>query len=138
MELSAKTVNETFKKCLFNNGEPTEDHKLGHGIMMKVGFHPARLKESELIISELLDELPDNFKLNSGGGWSFLNMCEDKHGKQWADLHQTMDELLMLGLATGKLRYTLPRELWRTLPGGMPYLNIKEPGAILIVTGLWR
>lgn len=124
MELTAEKVHETFMNCLFKDGEPTENHKVGEGVMGKFGFHPERLKEAEPIITELLAELPDAFKKGSGGGWSFLNMCEDKHGRQWADLHKTMDELVALGTATGKLSFQLPREMWTALPGGMPYLVI--------------
>lgn len=124
MELTAEKVHETFMKCLFNDGEPTENHKIGEGVMVRVGFHPERLKEAEPIIAELLDELPDAFKKSGGGGWSFLNLCQDKHGNQWADLHKTMDELVALGNATGKLTYQMPREMWSVLPGGMPYLVI--------------
>jgi len=55
---------------------------------------------------------------------SFLNMCIDKNGNQWADLHRTMDELVALGIATGKLSFLIPREMWSILPGGMPYLIV--------------
>lgn len=124
MELTAKKVHETFMNCLFNDGEPTEGYKIGEGVMVRIGFHPERLKEAEPIITELLDELPDAFKKSGGGGWSFLNLCQDKHGNQWADLHKTMDELVALGNAIGKLSYQMPREMWSALPGGMPYLVI--------------
>ncbi len=124
MELTAEKVHETFMNCLFNDGESTENHKIGEGVMMKVGFHPGRLKEAEPIIAGLLEELPSEFKKSGGGGWSFLNMCNDKNGKQWADLHKTIDELVALGNATGKLEFQMPREMWTMFPGGMPYLVI--------------
>jgi len=57
-----------------------------------------------------------------GGGWSFLQLCEDDHGEQWTGLHKVMDELLMLAIATKHARILLPRELWSALPGGMPYI----------------
>lgn len=124
MKLTAEKVRETFMKCLFKDDEPTENHKIGEGVRTKVGFHPERLKEAEPIISELLDELPAEFKKNGGGGWSFLNLCQDKHGNQWSDSHKNVDELVALGNAIGKLTYLMPREMWSALPGGMPYLVI--------------
>jgi len=29
-----------------------------------------------------------------------------------------------LGIASGKLSYLMPREMWKVLPGGMPYLVV--------------
>ena len=34
---------------------------------------------------EFLNQLPDSFKAEGGGGMSFINMCIDKNGKQWTD-----------------------------------------------------
>lgn len=123
-ELTAENVHNTFMNCLFKEGEPTCNHIIAEGIMVKVGFHPDRLKEYETTIVQMLDGLSDNFKKSGGGGHSFLSMCEDKNGTQWADLHQTMDELVALGIATKKLSYVMPREMWNMLPGGMPYVVI--------------
>ena len=125
MENIAQKVHETFMNCLFSEGEPTDNHVIAEGVKTKVGFHPERLKAAEPTIAAILDEMPDEFKKTGGGGWTFLNFCNDKHGNQWADLHKTMDELVMLGIATGKVSFQImPRELWSTLPGGMPYLVI--------------
>lgn len=124
MKLTAENVHTTFLNCLFKENEDTECYKLGDGINTKVGFNPERLKESETDIIEMLNCLPDSFKLNGGGGMSFLNMCEDKDGVQWTDFHKTMDELVCLGLASEKLSYLMPRDYWKILPGGMPYLVI--------------
>lgn len=126
MKLKAETVHDTFMKCLFKDGEPTENHIIGEAVMMKAGFHPERLKESETLITEMLADLPDEFKKSKGGGMSFLNMCNDKDGNQWADLHKTMDELVALGNAIGKLSFLMPKEMWDKLPGGMPYIVMED------------
>ncbi len=126
MNLTAENVHKTFMNCLFKDGESTESHTIGEGIMTKAGFHPDRLKESEPTIMSMLLDLSSDFKKSGGGGMSFLNMCQDKDGNQWADLHQTMDELVMLGLATGKMSYLMPREMWAMFPGGMPYLVVND------------
>jgi hypothetical protein len=124
MNLTAEKVHSTFMDCLFNDGENTEPHKIGIGVMMTVGFHPQRLQENESVIIEMLNDLPDTFKKEGGGGMSFLNMCQNKEDNQWADLHQTMDELVCLGNAIGKLSFLIPREVWHSLPGGVPYLVV--------------
>jgi len=124
MKLSAETVNSTFLDCLFKDGESTENHIICEAVQMKVGFNPERLKSNESLIGELLNELPNEFQKNGGGGMSFLNMCNDKNGNQWADMHTTVDQLVALGIATGKLSFLMPKEMWRVLPGGMPYLVV--------------
>lgn len=123
-KLTVENLEKVFENCLFKEGEDTSNYKIGQGIMLKIKFHPERLKAAETEIAEMLDCLSDNFKANVGGGWSFLQMCDDKEGNQWADLHNTMDKLVCLGTATGKMSFMLPRELWSTLPGGMPYIVI--------------
>lgn len=55
---------------------------------------------------------------------SFLSACNDKHGKQWADLHLRMEQLFQLGLAIGKAECVFSRDMWEILPGGMPYYVI--------------
>lgn len=127
MKLKAETVHDTFMKCLFKDDEPTDNHIVGEGVMTKAGFHPERLKENEKLITEMLADLPDDFKKSKGGGMSFLNMCNDKDGNQWADLHKTMDELVALGKAIGKLSFLMPREMWDVLPRGMPYIVVEDP-----------
>lgn len=124
MELTATNVHEVFMKCLFADGEDTAAHVVAEGVMNKVGFHPIRLEENKANIAAMLNNLPDNFRKDGGGGWSFLNACEDKNGNQWADLHSTIDELVMLGNGIGRLSFLMPRELWSTLPGGMPYFVV--------------
>ena len=122
-KLNTETVHNTFMNCLFKDGEPTEIHTIGEGVKLKVGFHPERLKEAEPLIVEMLDGLHDNFKKTGGGGWSFLNMCDDRDGNHWGD-HRTMDELVTLGIATGKIAFLMPRDMWEVLPGGVPYLVV--------------
>ena len=124
MNLTAEKVHTVFMKCLFKEGEQTDNHKIGQGVMIKVGFNPERLKENEPVIIEMINDLPDEFKKTGGGGISFLNMCNDKNGNQWANLHKTMDELVVLGNAIGKLSFLMPKEMWSVLPGGMPYLVV--------------
>ena len=58
-----------------------------------------------------------------GGGWSFLQACVDKNGNHWGE-HSNMEELFCLGIAIGKVESLLPRDMWKVLPGGVPYYVI--------------
>lgn len=124
MKLTAENVHKAFIDLLFKEGESTEKYILGEGCNLKVGFNPERLKSKESDISKMLDQLPDEFKKSGGGGMSFLNMCNDKEGNQWCDIHRTMDELLTMGIASQKVSFLAPREMWSVLPGGLPYVVV--------------
>lgn len=124
MELTATNVDSIFRKCLFEKGEQVKDYKEVQGIMANFALHPDRLKENEFNIINFLNQLPEEYMKGKGGGWSFLNMCMDHEGRQWCDLHQTMEQLVVLGIGIGKMQYLMPPALWPSLPGGMPYIMI--------------
>lgn len=121
MNLTAENVHDIFKKCLSNDSVET---KIVDGVLTKASFCVKKLEDNKSNISDMINDLPDNFKNDLGGGWSFLNMCEDNKGVQWTDFHATVDELICLGIAIDKMAYLMPRELWEVLPGGMPYLVV--------------
>ena len=124
MDLTAENVHQVFTDCLYKEGENTDKHIKAEAIMMTVGFHPGRLKDNYKKIGNLLNQLSNDFKKDSGGGMSFLNMCEDKDGNQWTGSHKQMDELVALGIASGEMEYLIPKKMWEMLPGGMPYLVV--------------
>lgn len=121
MGLNADRVNEVFGACLFEDSEIVDGKApdaavVVHGITMTAGLHPGRLAAHKDEIRAMVDELPAEFD----DGWSFLQMCVDRHGNHWAE-HPTMQNLVLLGQATGALACLAPREMWPMLPGGMPY-----------------
>ena len=123
-EVEKITIDCFLKEAELVNGEPPEDTIIVEGIVRKYGFSPKKIKKYEARIIEMLKELPLNFRKNVGGGWSFLNSCNTKDDEQWTGLHLRMEQLMMLGMAIGKVKFTLPREMWQILPGGMPYFVI--------------
>lgn len=89
----------------------------------------------------MLDQLPGEFKLSDGGGWSFLNACVESNGTLWGQ-HADVEALMALGIATDLVKYNVPRELWSELPGGMPYfvfndrLSVSKKRLLLAIT--WK
>lgn len=126
MQLTSENVRSVFMSLLFKTGEDTSMHVIGEGALLKAGFHPDRLKEREKDIEDMLLQLPEQFMKSGGGGWSFLNACEDKNGVQWAGLHASIDELLAMGIACKKASYLMPRDAWDIFPGGMPYFVVND------------
>lgn len=124
--LSDDAVNELVRSSMYEEGEDHSNGILINGIVHNVMFDPVRVEANKENIKLLLDELPNEFKTSLGGGWSFLNACVDKHGRQWTDYHRTMEFLFLLGMAAKLVILLLPREVWGALPGGMPYYAIDD------------
>lgn len=124
MKLTSQAVQELMEHCLFADDEPMDDAVKVEGIIHTYAFHPGRVAEKTQTIGDLLAELPDEFQASKGGGWSFLNACNDRHGTQWTDLHLQMERLFCLGIAVRKARWVMPRDMWQAFPGGMPYVAV--------------
>lgn len=132
VDLTPQAVNKLIRYCLYKDeeivdkeGEPPEGAILVEGITRKYGFHPGRIAEKREEIRELLSELPNEFREEMGGGWTFLNACNDRHGKLWTGEHRIMEALFSLGIAAGLAEWLLPREMWTAMPGGVPYIVLK-------------
>lgn len=123
MKLTAQAVHDLAVKCA-NVGDDGDAVKV-EGIVRNYLLSKSRLEEHRDEIVAMLHELPEQFQESKGGGWSFLSAAFDKHGDHWGE-HPNMEMLFALGLGLGKVVYVMPREMWRVLPGGMPYLVIKD------------
>ena len=122
----SERVHEVMKHALFKrieapDGVPPPEALMVEGIRRKFGFHRERLAEKKDEVKAILNEMPAKFHKNSGGGWSFLNLCFDKHDNHWAE-HPIMEELVVLAIALGMGKYCLPRDMWNFMPGGVPYV----------------
>lgn len=116
--LTAKRVESAFRQCLAADGA---EGITTEGIMHTVTFGAAAIEGHRDEIRAMLACLPDQFRRSGGGGWSFLNACTDRDGRQWTGLHMTMEELFLLGMAAGLVTDLMGRDMWPALPGGMPY-----------------
>ena len=124
MELTSQNVEFVFMDCLFQEGQNTSDPVIAEGITSKFGFHKGRLESHRDAITNMLSQLPKEFHKDSGGGWTFLNACNNAKGEQWTGEHRIMEQLFTLGQACEKVQCLMPREMWSVLPGGMPYYAV--------------
>jgi len=125
VDLTSQNVQTILKDCLFtteeaNNPEILKKAVLVEGVTLKFGFHPERLNKHKDNIIKLLKQLPTEFDVSTGGGWSFLYACTRLDGVQWGE-HRSVDELLILGIAIKKAKILMPRDCWSMFPGGVPY-----------------
>lgn len=131
--IDAEQLEHIFLTCLFTEQE-TEGKKvealkgigvLVEGITATFCFVAERIEEYRDKIDSMVEQLPDAFWEARGGGYSFLNACHDREGHQWGE-HRNMEQLVVLGIAIGRMEYCTPRSLWDSLPGGMPYVVVRE------------
>ena len=126
MKLTAENVEKVFLDCLYSDeeaaklGEPPDDAIVVEGILARYGFKPDSIDKHSDTIVNFLHQLHDKFKI----GWSFLNACVDKEGNLWGE-HRNVEQLVVLGLAIDKVQYCAPREIWKVMPGGLPYFIVK-------------
>ena len=126
----ADDVRRLVNACLYEdgeipNGKPPENAIIVRGVGPTFGLHPERVAKAKAEVAGLLLRLPADFQKTKGGGMSFLTACMDAGGRQWAE-QPTVDQLLVLGLATDLVSFPLPRDMWSVLPGGMPYFMIDD------------
>src|SRR5580698_3030512 len=125
--IDAQKLHSVFLDCLYRNEEIEANQNqipegtvLVEAIQATIGFHPDRLESHREEVRNMLSDLPLQFRKGIGGGWSFLNACNDKDGNLWTGEHKTVMELVALGIGLGLAGYCLPRSMWDALPGSMP------------------
>lgn len=133
--LTAARVEELFIDCLYGEDEDMTGYVEVDGILNPYGLHPGRLESHRVEVAAMLMELPLPFRKTiapdengdvGGGGWSFLNAYMDRHDRQWTGLHQTQEQLIVMGIGLGLAEYLLGREAWAAFPGGVPYLQVDD------------
>jgi hypothetical protein len=127
--LSVEHVCQVFAQCLAHGAEshPTVTVE---GILHTANFAMNELERRKAEIGGMLAQLPLEFQPRADGGadgWSFLNACNDRDGRQWTGEHMIMEQLFLLGIATGQAKWCLPRDMWEVLPGQMPYIAVVSP-----------
>lgn len=126
-KLTQEAVQDILKTVLFKDDEmpsdaPPETAVKVEGIVNHYAFHPERVAAAKPAIDALLSELPDNFHQTKGGGWTFLNACQDKNGELWGQ-HQDIERLICLGIAVGSASWMM-KDMMDVLPGNVPYLEV--------------
>jgi hypothetical protein len=127
-KLSSTAVTELFMHCLADEPDPLDQREIVQGIVHTVAFSALRIHEADAAICHLLSQLPPSFI--EGGGWALQNLCVDRDGNQWTGFQLVMEQLVQLGLAAGRVRFCLSRDMWTVFPGGMPYVAVTLPAPL--------
>lgn len=131
MSIDPSHVQEVYSVCLAEGLSPESPHYVTvEGIVHTTAFDKRKLDAHAEDVAEMLSWLPLPYRplsVGGGGGWSFLNACDDKDGNQWTGLHWTMEMLFQLGIGLGMADWILERDMWPVFPGGMPYVSVTLP-----------
>lgn len=126
-ELLGMKVDIMFRECLAD-GEP--DAIEIEGIVHTIALSKASVESHREEIRSFVEQLPNEFHKDGGGGWSFLNLCNRADGVQWTGLHLVCEQLYALAAVLGMAKIQLPRDLWPALPGGVPYIVFDPEGRL--------
>jgi hypothetical protein len=127
LRLSAANVKDVLLDCMFKKGEDASHYIKASGILHDYGFHPNRLDANKWKVRELLSQLPTSFMCDKGGGASFLDACMTNEDNQWGQ-HPDIEYLVCLGIALRLVIYCMDRQLWSSMPGGVPYFTVYLDG----------
>jgi hypothetical protein len=123
--LTAARVNEIFDACVLNDGQDTSSIAVvGIDPDLTFRFDRALIEMHAEEILAMLHKLPDQFVSSDGGRYS--DASKDYRGYQWTGINRTVRQLVVLGLAIGKVEFCQPREEWAALPGGVPNFRVKR------------
>lgn len=130
-QLGPRIIDRIFHDCLLTDAEAKDEAVVASllpadGIMVNVGLHPGRMDRHRPELALLLRQLHDDFMASQGGGASFLDGCLDRTGRQWTGMQMQVEQLFQLAIAAGYGEWCLPRELWLSLPGGVPYFRVLD------------
>lgn len=136
--LDAARLTPLLKACLANEGDagafkfagiPEDRAAAARGENLPAYYYWLNQAEAEAHRDEIvamLQELPEQFMDNGGGGWSFLNLCTDKNGRLWTGLQSNCEELIALAASLGLADWLMPREVWSAFPGAVPYVVVRR------------
>ena len=129
--LTSAAVTDVLTSLLYQDA-PTDlsGAVMVHGIVTNYGFDPAKVAAAKPRVAAMIKELHSSFHRTGGGGMSFLNLCMDKNGRQWTGLHQVQEQLCAIAIAVGLAQWCVPQEMWKLMPGGMPYVVFFDDAAV--------
>lgn len=133
LRLTAENVVATIKDCFYTAEELAELEKISgqrmpagavhvDGVLLtKVGFCPERLERHREDVASMLSELPEQFFKGTGDSFSCAHFTRD--GQWWGE-HRNVEALLLMAIGLKLAKFVFPRELWSTLPEGIPYFVV--------------
>lgn len=142
LSLKPQTVQALCGFCLFSQSqinEPSNENAIaiiGEG--KKMGLCAAKIARIKNVLTTLLFQLPtEYFDLafkdlkGAGGGFVFVNLCNNYEGNLWTGMQAIMDDLLILGQAAGRVKNLTKSDISDCMPNY--YIILKKPASVKTV-----
>lgn len=123
--LSPAAVQDLLTECLLAPDESEDGAPFVECPSADFRFDAGRLAVYREPIRELLAGLSPAFRT----GWSLINASLDRDGRRWTTSRRDIEGLAALAIGAGLAHWSFPREAWRILYRGFPYLTIDKPAA---------
>ena len=117
----AKIVKEAFEGSLYKEGDNIATAISVEGIVHTYMFNPERLEKMRASILEVVAMLPERFNQ----GYTFLDLCKTKDDELWTDNQFVSEQLVVMSIGLGLMEYCFSRDVWKMLPGGVPYIIVR-------------
>lgn len=127
--LTPVIVGTLFNDCLITIGS-VDNEIVVEGFTRTVSLDSKKLETNRQAIIDCLTEFPPAFLLQFGGGYSLLGANIDRHNHIWNPSGSQIiaESIFLLGMGINCVRPVLPKYLWESLPGGVPYYVINLLG----------
>lgn len=135
-KINAGAVEAAVIACLFQDHEIDRDAVMAgtlpetgivvEGIISKYLLNITKVEAYRDQVLTWIRALDPKFHKGAGGGFTFLNLPFEADGTQWGE-QRNAELLYVLANALGLAYYCLPRKMWGSFPGGMPYIQF-DPG----------
>jgi len=126
-KLKAEPVGKVFKDCVMprNSGNYMVVSVPGITGTRVVSFDLAKLEEHRAETTNLVNQLPAEFKTAAGASFNGTN--RNHRGDIWCRDESDREKLVQLGIALGIVELVEPRERWAYLPRQRPSIRIVQP-----------
>lgn len=121
--ITGERINEIYEDTLLRDSDFDEeglkdDYLVGEGLNKVSYFSATRMGQ----YMEELDGYISSLKnIDTAPSLSELAHLEDD--SMWTESVEDLDTLLQVGIAAGMLFMPLPKDTWKLLPGGLPFVG---------------
>jgi hypothetical protein len=127
MILSEKNVLDLMQYCILSKEEERKYISgpqviVCNGINFTAYFDAKRLGSVRSEVQDLFNQLPD---LTHGELISTLFFTKNKD-TLWTEVTENVECLVLLGLGSGLIEWSLPRDFWNLLPNSEPIVETKK------------
>ena len=91
-------------------------------VKKRVNFDHNKLELYKSVIDKFYENIDQRFIT----GWPFTNFGYDKDRDIWTRSVQDQEQLLYLGIALKKAKYTYKPEIWKLFSGGLPFITVNK------------